>query len=99
MRPYARALSYLLHHYQPASWFCGADVVSNGTLYVATRVDPLLLVLPTLDAPAQRAVLDDERRFGDVGDVFAGDASLVSLFQLPHCDLQHVCDVKGAMME
>lgn len=62
---------------------------------MATRVDPLLLVLPTLDAPAQRSVPDDERRFGDAADLFAGDASILSVLQLPHCDLQHVCDVKG----
>jgi ribonuclease H2 subunit B len=39
----------------PTSWFIENDVVSNGALYLATPIDPLLLLLPWLVAARKKA--------------------------------------------
>ena len=43
------------------SWFIGQSVVSNGNLYMTTRVDPLFLVIPVLSTDCtERAIPIDQ---------------------------------------
>ena len=39
---------------QYSSWFCGDAVIGDGSLYLATPVDPLFLALPILEASRQQ---------------------------------------------
>ena len=77
---------------QPASWFTGHRVCSDGALYLATPVDPLFVLLPVLDAARAKAcplaqLLDSAPRFPDL------KALLRALPADPRASLAQLCAV------
>lgn len=88
-----------LHWYKPslASWFIGDSVCEDGSLYLATPVDPLFIVLPLLEQARMRvAGSGNGGKFRDLGEIlyvpgYPGYSQLESLVAL-HAAL--ICDVK-----
>src|SRR6056297_564578 len=76
------------------SWFVEQRVVSDGLLYVATPVDPKLLLLPVLEKYGAT-------RFSPLEQLLAAEAddSYLALRQCKGLDLHLVCDVNDQLGE
>ncbi len=74
------------------SWFAGDEVVSNGTLLLATPVDPRFLLLPVLEAHADRS----GNKFGEWQQMLteAGNPLTVQLRSVPGAVPDVLCDAK-----
>lgn len=84
----------------PSSWFIDEYVEQDGSLYVASKVDPLYLVLPLLKAKRREGDKGPEHEgyFCSLADVLA-ETSHPQLRLVAKCagmpdQLQHVCEVK-----
>lgn len=74
----------------PTSWIIDQNICSDGSLLVATRVDPLFLVLPYLEKGAGR--------FQQLPQLLV-DESAPHARELKNCknlDLKHICDLNGS---
>lgn len=76
-----------------SSWFLGAQVVSDGGVYVSTPVDVLFVVLPILER-ARRSSSDFAGRFCNLEDILSNDQhpDLMLLKDLITPSLCCICD-------
>ena len=75
----------------PSSWLSGERVVQDGGVHVATRIDPLFLVLPLLEKASQN--------YSPLDQILASP-EMPHVVKLRHCrylELAHLCDVSDAM--
>ncbi|KAI7835459.1 hypothetical protein COHA_010634 [Chlorella ohadii] len=80
---------------QYSSWFIGERVLQDGGLYVATPVDPLLLVLPLLErARAQQNVFQDLEQI--LSMAASPSAHLLAPLLEASGQLTCLCDAKAA---
>ncbi|KAG0261253.1 hypothetical protein BG011_001232 [Mortierella polycephala] len=81
------------------SWFVEDNILSDGSLYIITPIDPIFMFIPILDIMRQKST-ESEGRFLMLDDIFESDqyTSLRRLRQLQNIerDLAMVCEVRDS---
>ncbi|KAK3251880.1 hypothetical protein CYMTET_38802 [Cymbomonas tetramitiformis] len=80
---------------QYTSWLAGESIIEDGSLYLSTPVDPLFMLLPTLQRTRNETAEKPQGQFRPLEDILYEQAGLEALKDLAkkHCPL--ICEVKG----
>eukprot|EP00954_Amorphochlora_amoebiformis_P010388 811074-Amorphochlora_amoeboformis.AAC.2 len=81
---------------EKGSWFIYGNVEPDGGLFVATRVDPLFLLLPHLTKSRRRKTKKDTGMFVPLDQIISLGEAAFELFKLPGVleGLGHICETR-----